>query len=120
MCTNQLEKRGLVNSQDETFLRQAIALATQARQSGERPFGALLVIDNAVVAQALDQCRAEHDPTAHAELLLISAYCRSTRHFDLAGATLSERWSDAHKKVIRESRVSAGKAIVDAVKAAEQ
>ncbi len=39
---------------------------------------------------------------------------------NLAGATISERWSNAQKKAIRESRVSAGKAIVEAVKAAEQ
>ncbi len=39
---------------------------------------------------------------------------------NLAGATLSERWSDSQKKAIRESRVNAGKAIVEAVKAAGQ
>ncbi len=39
---------------------------------------------------------------------------------NLAGATISERWSDAHKREIRKSRVNAGKAIVEAVKAAEQ
>lgn len=37
---------------------------------------------------------------------------------NLAGATISERWSDSRKKEIRESRVNAGKAIVEAVKAA--
>jgi uncharacterized protein len=39
---------------------------------------------------------------------------------NLAGATISERWSDARKQEIRESRVNAGKAIVEAVTAAEQ
>jgi uncharacterized protein len=39
---------------------------------------------------------------------------------NLAGATISEKWSDASKKEIRESRVNAGKAIVEAVKAAQQ
>ncbi len=39
---------------------------------------------------------------------------------NLAGATLSERWSDARKQEIRQSRVNAGQAIVDAVKAAEK
>jgi uncharacterized protein (TIGR01777 family) len=37
---------------------------------------------------------------------------------NLAGATISEKWTEAHKKEIRESRVNAGKAIVEAVKAA--
>ncbi len=39
---------------------------------------------------------------------------------NLAGATISERWSEAHKQEIRESRVNAGRAIVEAVKAAEK
>lgn len=39
---------------------------------------------------------------------------------NLAGATISERWSDVRKKEIRDSRVNAGKAIVEAVKAAQQ
>jgi len=39
---------------------------------------------------------------------------------NLAGATISERWSEARKKEIRESRVNAGQAIVEAVKAAEK
>lgn len=39
---------------------------------------------------------------------------------NLAGATISDRWSDTHKKEIRDSRVNAGQAIVEAVKAASQ
>ncbi len=39
---------------------------------------------------------------------------------NLAGATISEKWSAAHKQEIRKSRVNAGTAIVEAVKAAEQ
>jgi uncharacterized protein (TIGR01777 family) len=39
---------------------------------------------------------------------------------NLAGATISERWSDARKKEIRDSRVNAGKAVVDAVKTASK
>ncbi len=39
---------------------------------------------------------------------------------NLAGATISERWSEARKQEIRESRVNAGTAVVEAVKAAEK
>ena len=77
-----------MDKQDEIFLRQAIALAKQARLAGERPFGAVLVFDGKIVAQAQDQCRALNDPTAHAELRLISAYCQAGGHFDLTGATI--------------------------------
>ena len=75
-------------TQDEIFLREAIALAHQARQAGERPFGAVLVYDSNVVAAAQDQCRALNDPTAHAELRLIISYCQKSRHFDLTGTTI--------------------------------
>lgn len=77
-----------MSTQDETFLRQAITLANQARQAGERPFGAVLVFNEVVVAQAQDQCRALNDPTAHAELRLISSYCQSSGYFDLTGAAI--------------------------------
>lgn len=39
---------------------------------------------------------------------------------NLAGTTIADRWSDAQKKAIRESRVNAGQAIVAAVKAAKK
>ena len=39
---------------------------------------------------------------------------------NLAGATISEKWSETRKQEIRASRVNAGKAMVEAVKAAER
>src|SRR5512146_2992949 len=77
-----------MNILDENFLRQAITLAKHARLAGERPFGAILVYNGNIVAQAEDQCSALNDPTAHAELLLISSYCRSSGKFDLSGTTI--------------------------------
>jgi len=77
-----------MNEDDLTFLRQAIALAQTARLQGERPFGAVLAFNGQVVAQASDSCRALRDPTAHAELLLISQYCRTHPLINLDGSTL--------------------------------
>jgi tRNA(adenine34) deaminase len=77
-----------MDTQDIIFLRQAIALANQARQVGERPFGAVLVFNGEVVAQAQDECRGLNDPTAHAELRLISSYCQTAGLFDLTGMTI--------------------------------
>lgn len=39
---------------------------------------------------------------------------------NLAGATISKRWTASQKQAIRDSRVKAGRAIVEAVKAASQ
>jgi tRNA(Arg) A34 adenosine deaminase TadA len=75
-------------SQDELFLRRAIDLAKAARQQGEFPFGAILVVDEQIVHQSADRCLEYADPTAHAELLAISEYCRAQRTLDLDGYTL--------------------------------
>ena len=75
-------------SLDEDFLRHAIDLAKTARQHGEYPFGAILVVNQQLVHQTTDHCMSYADPTAHAELLVISEYCRTQRHLDLDGFTL--------------------------------
>ena len=48
---------------DEGFLRQAITLARQARERGADPFGALLVVNGAIVLEALEESVARSDPT---------------------------------------------------------
>jgi tRNA(Arg) A34 adenosine deaminase TadA len=78
----------VIETQDERFLRQAIALARQGREQGSDPFGAVLVRDGAVVHQTVDRCVAMSDPTYHAELSLISEFCRAEQIFSLAGFSL--------------------------------
>ena len=73
---------------DESFLRQAIALAQQASQRGADPFGALLVVNGHLVYQAEDHSVDYSDPTAHAELCAIGEYCRTSHRFHLQGYTL--------------------------------
>lgn len=73
---------------DEQFLRHAIALAQQVRQKGAEPFGAILVIDGLVVAQAHNRSTEVFDPTRHAELSVISEYCQTQHRTSLEGYTL--------------------------------
>jgi tRNA(Arg) A34 adenosine deaminase TadA len=40
----------------EAFLREAIGLSREARVAGNHPFGALLVLDGAVVPTAQNAC----------------------------------------------------------------
>jgi nicotinamidase-related amidase/tRNA(Arg) A34 adenosine deaminase TadA len=75
-------------AEDERFLRQAIALAGRARAEGEGPFAALLVRDGLVMHQAMENTVRSSDPTAHAELRLISEHCRTAGRFSLEGYTL--------------------------------
>ncbi|NLA51791.1 MAG: nucleoside deaminase [Alcaligenaceae bacterium] len=58
-------------SQYKDFLRQAIKLAYESVEKGGRPFGALVVKGEQVIASAVNMIVQTNDPTAHAELLAI-------------------------------------------------
>ncbi len=51
----------------------ALAEARAAAASGEVPVGCVIVRDGAVLARAGNRTVAEHDPTAHCEMLAIRA-----------------------------------------------
>ena len=51
----------------------AFAEARAAQARGEVPIGASIVRDGEVIARAGNRTRADHDPTAHAEMLAIRA-----------------------------------------------
>lgn len=63
-------------SADLAFTAQAIELARQARAAGNHPFGAVLVLDGAVVLEAQNTVATDRDPTAHAETNLVAAAIR--------------------------------------------
>jgi guanine deaminase len=77
-----------VPSQDEHWLSQAVALATDNVTAGGGPFGALIVIDNQVVSTGVNRVTRDLDPTAHAEVTAIRAACQARRDFSLPGAVL--------------------------------
>ncbi len=56
---------------DDDLMTRVIALAAQARANGDHPFGALLAVDGAVVAEAVNRVNSTHDLTAHAETELV-------------------------------------------------
>lgn len=69
-------------------MRQALALAARAADSGEVPVGAIVVVDDAVVGEGWNQPIATSDPTAHAEIVAMRAASRQLRNYRLSGATL--------------------------------
>ena len=74
---------------DESFLREAIALARAGSASGVGgPFGAILVQGGTIVGRGQNCVTSAHDPTAHAEVVAIREACAAQRQFHLAGATL--------------------------------
>ena len=73
---------------DEQLLRRAIALAHEARRQGCEPFGAVLALNHEIVYEAYDRSLVASDPAFHAELSVISEYCRRQRRFRLDGYTM--------------------------------
>jgi len=73
---------------EEQFIRQAIALAQQARERGNHPFGALLVVDDRVVLTAENTVNSEKNPTCHAETNLVQKAIRELKQNQMARATL--------------------------------
>jgi len=75
-------------SEHEAFVRQAIALARQARERGDHPFGALLVLDGHVVLTAMNSIFTDRDPTAHAETNLVALAVRQVSRDRIRRAVL--------------------------------
>jgi len=73
---------------DVRFLREAIKESKKSRDQGNDPFGAVLVNGGKIVARSGDISVKLSDPTHHAELHLISTYCRKNKIFSLEGYTL--------------------------------
>lgn len=70
------------------WLGRAVELARENVAGGGRPFAALVVRDDAIVATGVNTALAEVDPTAHAELLAIRSACRVLNSLTLPGCLL--------------------------------
>ncbi len=75
-------------SDHERFMRMALAEAQQAAQEGEIPVGAVLVMNGEVIASAHNRREQLHDPTAHAEILVLRAGAEKLKDRRLSQCTL--------------------------------
>ncbi len=57
----------------ERYMKEAFLQAQLAFDQGEVPVGAVVVANNRIIAKAHNQVEMLHDPTAHAEMLTITA-----------------------------------------------
>ncbi len=57
----------------ESFMREALAEAEKAFAADEVPVGAVVVYEGDIIARAHNMCETLGDPTAHAEILVLSA-----------------------------------------------
>ena len=65
----------MIEYDDEHFMRQALREAQDAYFEGEIPIGAVIVINNKIIARDHNRVERLNDPTAHAEVLAITAAC---------------------------------------------
>ena len=63
------------NRMHYAFMKQALDQAQIAAASGEVPVGAVVVYENRVIARGHNQTERLGDPTAHAEMLALTAAC---------------------------------------------
>lgn len=74
--------------QDEHFMRAAIREAASARDEGEVPVGAVVVCNGRIIGRGHNQRERLNDPTAHAEMLALTAAAASVASWRLDGCTL--------------------------------
>jgi len=73
---------------DQQYMRMAIEQAQLAAQSGEVPVGAVLVRNGQVISKAFNKPIANHDPSAHAEILALREAALTDQNYRLPGGTL--------------------------------
>jgi len=70
-------------------MQQAIAIADQAKHSGDVPVGALIINkDGVVIGKGSNEREANNDPTAHAEIVAIRNAASRLQNSRLVGCTL--------------------------------
>lgn len=73
---------------DESFMREALALAQEARTNNEVPVGAIVVKDSQIIGRGFNAPILCSDPTAHAEVRALRAAALQLRNYRLSGCTL--------------------------------
>lgn len=73
---------------DADYMRLALDQARLAAQAGEVPVGAIVVQDGRVIGVGHNTPVAQHDPTAHAEIVALRQAAQATGNYRLDGCTL--------------------------------
>jgi tRNA(adenine34) deaminase len=58
---------------DEYYMQQALKLAALAYEDDEVPIGAVIVMQNRIIAKAYNQVEKLNDSTAHAEIIALTS-----------------------------------------------
>jgi tRNA(adenine34) deaminase len=69
-------------------MHDALVLAQRARERGEVPVGAVVVLEGAVIGEGFNQPISSSDPTAHAEIVALRDAAKRLGNYRLTGATV--------------------------------
>lgn len=73
---------------NEKFMKMALEEAEEAGRSGEIPIGAILIKGDRVIATNHNRCIELHDPTAHAEVLVLRKGGELLKNYRLNDTTI--------------------------------
>jgi len=73
---------------DEKWMKVAISEANLAKIEGEIPVGAVLILNDKLIAKAHNQPILNHDPTAHAEVEVLRKAGKKLKNYRLSGSIL--------------------------------
>jgi tRNA(adenine34) deaminase len=77
-----------MDTSDERFMRAALAEAFAAGEDGDVPVGAVVVKDGRIIGRGRNQRELLNDPTAHAEMLALTAAAAYVESWRLEDCTL--------------------------------
>jgi len=78
----------MFTNEDIHWMQHALHLAKQAAQHQEVPVGAVLVLDNKLIAEGANSPITLCDPTAHAEILALRQGAKVLNNYRLINTTL--------------------------------
>jgi tRNA(adenine34) deaminase len=79
---------GFSDDDDEYFMRLALREAGRAREHGDVPIGAVVVLAGEVIAEGRNERELRGDPTAHAEILALREAARALGSWRVLETTL--------------------------------
>ncbi|MBN2394866.1 MAG: nucleoside deaminase [Candidatus Atribacteria bacterium] len=78
----------MIKDREQSMMEEALRLAWEAYKQEEVPIGALIVLEDKIIAKAYNQKESLQDPTAHAEMLAIKEACKHLNNWHLDNATI--------------------------------
>src|SRR4030042_2860782 len=74
--------------EDQQFIKMAVDQANIALENSDVPIGAVIVYQNKIIAKGYNQRHHLNDPTAHAEIIAITAAAEHIGNWRLHGCTI--------------------------------